>query len=62
LSKTWLGARNYVAVNLLIDLANNKPSDFPELPTQFTPNSADFDTTKTVKSNVMRNTVINFSN
>jgi hypothetical protein len=39
-------------VNLLIDLANNKSSDFPELPAhgqQFTPNSADFDTTKNSK-------------
>jgi hypothetical protein len=39
-------------VNLSIDLATNKPSDFPELPTdgqQFTPNSADFDTTKNSK-------------
>jgi hypothetical protein len=39
-------------VNLLIDLATNKPNDFPELPKhgqQFTPNSADFNTTKISK-------------
>jgi hypothetical protein len=52
-------------VNLLIDLATKKPSDFPELPMhgqQFTPNSIDFNTTKRVKSNVIRNTDSNFSN
>jgi hypothetical protein len=58
-------SKNYVTVNLLIDLATKKPRDFPELPKhgkQFTPNSADFNRPKTVKSNVMRNTVSKFSN